>query len=261
MISHNARNHSFRYSLVAIAAAGLLLGVAGCEKKKKPAPPPPPPPPPAPVMPDPVDVNGLMSSLSPDARVQFPESKAPADQSLATAAIRLADAFAKGDTSALRGMLTPEARGPLEALVAEGLWSEETKKLDQVRIVQVDPQYDLDVSRGTIVLALQVPGGAYPLAWEARKRGGDWVFKNMPVEDRELPRASAFDSVSLRLGAGIIPDQGEIEQMLRDAGIDPAILPQGEAPAEPEHDPFRRGTPAGPITIPGKPGGGGSGGS
>jgi hypothetical protein len=228
--------------LTAVALAGISLSLGACEKKKKPAPPPPPPPPPAPVLPDPVDVRALMAQLSPDARVQFPERNAPADQSLAEAVILFASDFAKGDDRALAGKMVPDTRSILDTLVSDGSWADETSKIEQVRIVQLNPREQTDVSFATVVMAVQAPGGAYPLAWEGRRQGGSWVFKSVPTENITKPRASDFDTTGVRIGAASIAPEPEPD--FDDEDLE-------EAPDAPETP----GMPSMPSGGGGKPGG------
>jgi hypothetical protein len=238
--------------MVAGLCAGLMLSGAGCQKKKKKAPPPPPPPPPpAPVVPDPVDVKGLMQSLKPDARVQFVDAQAPADASLAEATINLASALARGDKQALSGLLSPEAKGILDTLAADGTFAEETKKIEQVRVVRVSPLGEADVTNATVVLAVQAPDGAYPLAWRGTKQGTSWQFAGMPSDAAEMRRASDFDNGGVQVGAA--PSEPEppppAAESGESGGSNPHQLPSGgggETPKSPG-----KSVPGGRVPIPG----------
>lgn len=119
-----------------VAGTIVLSSVSGCEKKKPP-PPPPPPPPPAVEAPKPVDVNGIMQVMHPDARVQFPEQFAPLSQGVAEAVIAFADAFAKADAEALREMLDESGRQVLSTLLATGRWDEASERIEAVRVVHL----------------------------------------------------------------------------------------------------------------------------
>lgn len=121
---------------IVMAGAVVLSAFAGCEKKKPP-PPPPPPPPPAVETPKPVDVNGIMQVMHPDARVQFPEQFAPLRQEIAEAVIAFADAFARADAEALRGMLDESGRQVLSTLLATGRWDEAAERIEAVRVVHL----------------------------------------------------------------------------------------------------------------------------
>ena len=206
--------------LTGTAAALALPGatLAGCEKKKPP-PAPPPPPPPAPKAPDPVDVGPILQSIRPDARVQFPQSHAPLDESFARAAITLADALAKGDADKLSAMLTADARILLDQLTGTGEWEDSTANIEAVRVVGVTETpggFDPASTGGVVTLAIQQPGSAYLLAWQGTKAGGSWVFSGAPAAAGSKTRASDFDS-----GAA---DPG-------DPTVDPATpdAPDGEA--------------------------------
>jgi hypothetical protein len=242
--------------MVAGLCAGMMLSAEGCQKKKKKAPPPPPPPPPAaPPPPEPVDVKGLMQSLKPDARVQFVDSQAPADASLAEATIKLASALAKGDKAALSGLLTPEARNILDTLAADGTFGEETKKIEQVRVVRVSPLDEAEVSSATVVLAVQAPDGAYPLAWRGSKSGTEWKFAGMPSDGAEKRRASDFDSGGVSVGAAPAEPEPAAPTESGDEG-------GGANPSQPSGAPGGGETPKSPgKSVPGGripiPGGGG----
>src|SRR3954469_9213249 len=122
--------------LIALLSVSLVAA-PGCAKKKKKPPPPPPPPPVVEAPPEKIDVAALMQELHPDARVQFPQDAAPVSRELATGAIRLADALAKGDPAALEKMLAPRDRGILQDLRETGQFDEAAKKIEAVRIVYV----------------------------------------------------------------------------------------------------------------------------
>jgi hypothetical protein len=243
--------------IVLVCSLALSVGIAGCEKKKKkpPAPPPAPVVAPAPPPPDPVDIQGLMTAMKPDARVHFIDAAAPADRSLAEATINFASALAKGDKNALKGMLSTAARQVLDTLAADGTFEEETAKIEQVRVVQIDPTDELDLSNATILLAVQAPDRAYPLAWRASKSGGDWKFTGMASEATEKRRASDFDNASIALGVIRAPEPAA------ELDVEPdATTARGERPGSPatpgsSPDGIRKNTPAGPITIPTGPGG------
>lgn len=239
---------------VVLAAAVLAaLTVAACEKKKKAPPPPPPPPPPAPVIPDPVDINGVLQAMRSDARVQFPQDVAPADRTLAEGVISLANALAKGDADAMRSMLTPNAATVLDNLVATGAWAEQTGSIEQVRVVTVSNTTEAEATEALVGFAIQSPDGAYLLAWNGTRDGSRWVFNNAPCQKDERPRASDFDGIVLDTTiqtplASLTPNSGNSDR---------PTMP-GESPSSDSDGntgPRRKNTPGGPITIPGTPGG------
>lgn len=85
-----------------------------------------------------------------DQRVTAPESLVVTEDNIgvATAVIRLADALAKGDAKAMRGMLTRPAQAVLDELEAGGGWQEATGKIEAVRIVFM--QGGVDVAAASV---------------------------------------------------------------------------------------------------------------
>jgi hypothetical protein len=247
------RSRALYYGVAVLAAVSVTLGA--CEKKKKKAPPPPPPPPPVEaVIPDPVDINGIMAEVKPDARVQFPEKNAPADRGAAEAIIRLASDLAKGDPSAFGAHLDPKTRPILDTLVSDGSWTDETKRIEQVRIVQIEPLQEAEMERATVVMAIQTPDGAYPLAWEGRRTGSNWVFSSVSTEDVTKRRASDFDDVTVRLGAASVAPEPTTHTKPEGGGTE---TPEpGQAPEEKPEGPPTKSVPGGKIPIPQAPGGG-----
>ncbi|MCC6678955.1 MAG: hypothetical protein IT436_17660 [Phycisphaerales bacterium] len=236
-------------TVTAAILAGTLLvsgvAISGCKKKEPPPPPPkeaPPPPPP-----QPVEIDAVMQAMKADARVQFPQAKAPTDENLARAVVEFASALAKGDAGQVQSMLDASAKTVLEQLRASGGWEEAVAKIQAVRVVQLAGSE----AGGMLSLAVQEPGSAYVLNWMITGADGKFIFGGMPASSQVLARASDWDS------ANVMPSAGP-------AGlpkIDPAALipgeeappPEGEAPAEDERNPRRRNTPGGPVDVPGAP--------
>ncbi len=244
--------------LRACLAAAVLAGAAlpACEK---PAPPPPPPPKrtEAPPPPEPVRADALLQTMKADARVQFPQSAAPTDETVARAVIAFADALARGDSDKFRTMLDPGGQAVLDKLVANGEWDDSTgKAIEAVRVSKVSGS----ASGGTLTLALQEARGAYPLQWAYATAAGAVVFTGLQSPNVVRPRASEFDGGNLpaptELTSGAAP-------FVPASGTAPAAAPQspGNQPAEApagETGDRKRGTPHGPVTVPGtsRPGGG-----
>lgn len=220
--------------VVCAMTAVSVMGLASC-KKEEPAPPPPPPPPPRIEAPTPLDAGSVLQSMGVDARVEFAEDAAPVDRGLAEAAIRLADAIARGDDEALRGLLDKSDHGALDKLIGDGQWYEATGKIEAVRIVSIDGGARLDRApeRAEVGLAVQDPDGAYIMLWAGRKVLDDWMFTARPATDQVRGRASAWDGVSSAMladsgssfGFGGGGDAGglspEILAQLQQLGIDP----------------------------------------
>lgn len=181
-------------TILAIGAPSSML--AGCEKKKPPpvveeAPPPPPP------IPDPVTVEPILASMSPSAKVQFPQSAAPHSEGLAKAVISLADALAKGDADKFGSLLSPAAKPLLDQLSADGAWETSTKEIEAVRIVLAEDNKDPNAIAAAVYMAVQAPDGAYVLGWGAIKVGDNWTFSGAPASGAKKRRAQEWDRVGV----------------------------------------------------------------
>jgi hypothetical protein len=119
------------------AAAGLLgaLCLTGCSEPPPPPPAPPPivkapPPPPPPVTP----ISELMAKHNIDSRVNLPEDKAPKNDPERIAVLSLFDAFARGDSARLQGMLSTPDQFELERLVKSGAWQKSTSEITRIDV-------------------------------------------------------------------------------------------------------------------------------
>ena len=250
MTSLNKARSIARSASVVLLVASVALGV-GCGKKKKPAPPPPPPPKPVAVIPDPIDVNGLLQTMKSDARVQFPQDRSPADRSLAEGVIKLANALCKGDAAAMKPLLDAGANSVLDELVSSGGW-DDTKNIEAVRIVSLSGTTDARAESSLIGFAVQGRDGAYLLAWNGKRDGDAWKFAAAPCQADVKPRASDFDGTSISAGV----DAPSITQVsAEESGSKPGKKAEAAPEAAPDPSgPRKKSTPVGPITIPG-PGG------
>jgi hypothetical protein len=237
-----------------LALLSLSLATApGCAKKKKKPPPPPPPPPVVEAAPEPIDMSGLLAEMKPDARVKFASETSPADRTLAEGVVRLADYIAKGDSSKLKSMLDRSGQTVLDELVSVGAWSDETKKIEQVRVVYLSDTAEKHPDSATVGMAIQDPAGAYLLGWTLKREGeGAWTVSAAPTPPDAKPRASDFDgqriSAASTRPAGEAPS-GDAGDSDRASSEKKAEAPAAEKPAE-GGDRIKR-TPAGPIKIPG----------
>lgn len=237
---------AWRPGMVMMLSGALLLtagALPGCKKEEPPPPPPketPPPPPPRPV-----EIDAVMQSMKADARVQFPQAKAPTDEGLARAVIGFASALAKGDSGQVQGMLDANSKGVLEQLRASGGWDEAIAKIQAVRVVQLAGSQ----AGGMLSLAVQEPGSAYVLNWTIVGADGKFVFSGMPASSQVLARASDWDS------ANVLPSAGGPAPKIDPASLIPgeeAPAPEAEAPPGEERNPRRRNTPGGPVDVPGE---------
>lgn len=256
------------FTLATLAACGLMLGVAGCEKKKKPPPPPPPPPPVHVELPKPVDINAVLAEAKSDARVKFVDAQAPADKTLALATIKLANALAKGDAPAMKTMLDKPSQAVVDELISRGDWADATKGIEQVRVVSMTNTTDASPANSLVGMAVQAPGDAYLLAWNGTKSGDTWTFAASFCQADFKTRASDFDGVSITTVS--LPTSDEMPGGMRPGSGTPGTGKTGTsgrggsggetpapAPSSPQPDTIRKNTPAGPVNIPkGRPGGG-----
>lgn len=223
--SRDSRVGHERFSLVGLA---LTLGTAGSLALSgcgKPPPPPPPPPPtraPTPPAPEPLDTEALVQQLRADARVQFPNSVAPTSEELARAIIGLADAFARGDATALRPMLDPSGVSVLDELQASGAWDETTKRIEAIRITSLNAGDDAMPS-ADLTFAIQEPAAAYQLRWHATPGvgGSGYTFSPMESDGTVMARAGDFDGSSGAVDTGSV---GSIP------GTTPGQTPSGSTP-------------------------------
>jgi hypothetical protein len=141
--------------------------------------------------------------MKPDARVQYPQTHAPTDESLARAIISLADAIAKGDADKLSPMLSNDAKLDLDALLSTGGWDEGTAKIEAVRVVRFDdltsggpgggPGGSGQCTNGSLQIAIQEPGEAYLVGFSAVRTGDKWLFSGAAAPDATRARATEFD--------------------------------------------------------------------
>lgn len=228
--SRSSRFWSMALSILAVGASMSLL--AGCEKKKPPPvvepPPPPPPPPPAQVQVDPI-----LASMSPSAKVQFPQTAAPHNEALARAVIAFADALAKGDAEKFEASLGPADKQWMSRLTNDGSWETETAKLEAVRVVMVEDGVNADPTGAAVYFALQTPEGADVIGWGAAKVGDQWMFIGAPSTKATKRRASEWDSVGIlalmndSAAEIVVPDVP-----IPDGMIPPGTLPDGQTPPE-----------------------------
>ncbi len=180
-----------------------------------------------------------------DARVQFPQAKAPIDENFAKAVISFADALAKGDAAHIEPMLDSTSKSVLGELKASGGWDDAVAKIQAVRVVQLAGSD----AGGMLSLAVQEPGSSYVLNWTITGADGKFVFAGMPASSQVLARASDWDT------ANVMPAvSGPSGPKLDPSAIKPGEeVPHSDTPAtpEPERDPRRRNTPNGPVTVPG----------
>jgi hypothetical protein len=137
--------------------------------------------------------------MRPDARVQYPQTRAPIDENLAKAIIGLCDGFAKGDSDKVKSLLAQAAQADLDSLVSSGDWEESTKRIEAVRVIYSSemPGDSLPSSGGQIVLAFQEPDGSYIVGFNALNNNGTWVFDGMGTTPGKKARATEWDGLTI----------------------------------------------------------------
>ena len=145
----------------------------------------------------------VVSAVKPDARVQFPQTHAPTDDSLARAILLLADAIAKGDSDRMAPLLAADAKNDLDVLTASGEWDESVEQIEAVRVVMLEdltpggpgggPGGSGEATAASLQLAIQEPSGAYLLGWTAIRTGDRWVFDGVRAPSEVRKRATDFD--------------------------------------------------------------------
>jgi hypothetical protein len=113
------------------------------------------------------------------------------------------------------------------------------------------------ISGPVVTLALQQPGEAYVLAWNATRTAGTWTFRSLHTENAVRRRASDWDGRA-GLAGMIVAEADEVEAPPTPGATSPET---GEAQQQDPGGPLRKQTPVGPVTIPGGSPGGSSGGS
>ncbi len=206
------------FIVVAGALAGLALALVGCEKPKPPPPPPPPPRAPQAEAPPPVSFEALAQELKIDPRVQIEAGLATADEGLARATLRVADALARGDAKALRPFLAQRAGDALGTLEAADQWTPATKSIEAVRILSVVPPPSNLVSGSDPELTTEQAADLTLLT--------KYMLERFPPEVADRLRPSLEEAAQRALAEG----GGSENPAQLKARILAALAPQGFAP-------------------------------
>lgn len=165
-----------RWSLLGLAVGLTALTIAGCKEEPPPPPPvvrtPPPPPPP-----DPKPDELLTQVLPTDSRVRADNTMVlNATEEDVVAALRFADAFARGSTTDLERMLDSESVRVLRDLDSEQVWSEQADRINTVTLLSVNGGQSEDGVRVGMLFSL-ADGDSVTLTWSGRKRGDMHIFE------------------------------------------------------------------------------------
>jgi hypothetical protein len=240
-----------------ILAAAVLTG---CEP---PAPPPPapvvkvaPPPPPAPTV---TPIKELMVQHDIDSRVNLPEDKAPATDEQRIAVLKFFDAFARGNSEALKPMLSAPDQLRLDGMVDGGIFKKTTEE-----ITRIDVRCGRQDSNDGTLAVFHVAEDFEPQLWVytsgdkpefdavatppgimEKLSGENWIAAWYEVLKLELAKADEPDVV-------IEPVQSDYSTKDDEGGGDAAPTPSG--PSSPGGMPGKRKPSDAPIKAPRPPG-------
>lgn len=183
------------FALRAIAGTSVLTGLlavsmlSGCGQEEEEAPPPPP----ARTTQAPPPKIDTMSGIVLDPRVQWPEENHPSTVELAQAVADLVNALAKADANAFMQRLAPQDAALTRELVKFGLWQQQMKGIEAVRVCVLN---EIDSTSANIGIGLQTARGAYMIAFHGQT-SSPWVFSGLGIADIEAPRVAMLDGSPL----------------------------------------------------------------
>jgi hypothetical protein len=155
-----------------------------------------------------VSFDSMIQSLKADPRVGAASSGLDiTDESFAQAAVKLADAFARGDADKLKEMMTNRAKGVVDSLVADGSWAETAPRIEAVRIVYAgSPGSVGDLERQQGLAQMKAMWPAQIRAFEDRliKRGFDKNEMERFKAQFQLDLEQAFVAAQFDQSAGNI---------------------------------------------------------
>lgn len=180
-------------ALTALPLGGTIVGalcLVGCSD-------PPPPPPPAPVVkkeapppPPPLTpITELMAKLNIDPRISLPEDKAPKTDPERIAVLTMFDAFARGDSARLQGMLSAPDQYELEKLVKNGQWKAATED-----ITRIDVRCGQAPTNDKCALAVFHVGDNFePQLWSYKPAAGSMEFESVATPPNVMDSLSGED--------------------------------------------------------------------
>ena len=206
---------------IAIVGCSLAFSafLSGCGEDPPPPPPPvvnsqpvAPPPPPPPPPPSYTPISELMVTYNIDNRVQLSEDTAPKNDDQRIALLLFYDAFARGDSSRLAGMLDSADQIQLEAMTKSGEFKAATDEIFAIDVrTGMSPMGDNatlglfmvgDEFQPTLwtytVMEGSTSGGSFksestPPNMIDRLSGDDWITAWYTILGLEIARASEMD--------------------------------------------------------------------
>lgn len=218
-----------------LVIAGMGVSGSGCDSKKE----APQQSAPAPVAVQSVDP---MEGIQLDAKVTWPEKFTATTPEQARAIAALANALARGDADAAKGVLEQSDRDVLQDLMTFGDWADETKGLQAVRVCVLN---HADDKRGvTLGLGVQDAMGAYMLAWTGAETDSNWVFTGMAIQPVTAASVAMLDGAELKapvVAAAAVEGRLKIAANPGDEAKKTGNGPGGGAPGgEPPRTPFQK---------------------
>jgi hypothetical protein len=177
--------------------------------KRAPAPPPPPP---APTV---TPIADLMATYDIDPRVNLSEDLAPDNDEGRIAVLRFFDAFARGDSGRLDGMLSGMDALLLEEMTASGDWKAATSNIIGIdvrtgthpvvgdcalAVFMVDNQFEpqlwaYEVTGNPAADGAEFDAQPSPPNMMDRLSGNDWITAWFDILGEEMARATAPDEI------------------------------------------------------------------
>ena len=255
-------NRKNMWMTLGCAAMGgmLLVSGVGCSDEPEVTYVPPKPVAPAPPeQPRVLSIEQLMREMGIDERVRLSEADAPPTTEQRRAVLSFFDAFARGSSQSVGGMIVPEDRIQLDRLTSSGDWDEVTAGIEEIRVKTGDfPQLiGVTPQAGIAVLAIfSVNDELQPTMWYLSDGVAGPAFEAGLTPPDILNRIYGADLIA-SWHQVIEQEREKADEVSVEVTLPQTVLEQrqpGEAPAEPAAPPTGP-SPGGPA--PGGPGPGG----
>ncbi len=190
----------------------------------------------------------LMTELGIERRVSLPEDLAPMTNPERKAVLEFFDSFARGDSTALRSMITKLDRPELDELVQSGAWSETTARIDQI---DVETGTSPDDGLACALAVFYVGSSFQPQLWYYTLEENGAVFEAVAAPPNMIDRLYGDDRIAQWFA--ILAE----ELALADKPDEEFIVVQQDL-SDDSNRPQSRGGPAvnpgAPPSLPGSPG-------
>jgi hypothetical protein len=170
-----------------------------------------------------VEYEALIKTLKADPRVQASASLDVTNEDFAKASVLLADAFARGDASKLKPMLTKRGQNVLGDLQATGLWSDATQKIEAVRIVFAGPPSSLssmEFEKAIKEMTEAAEAEAVRYEQQLEARGVDPEYRAKVVAAKRAENLAAIQGHTLDEAAAIKAEMAMLIAVKTEAGAE-----------------------------------------